>query len=185
MKFLLFAQMMLVAGCQSGPPPRIYVLSPPAAAGDFSGADNRPVIELRTVSVPDYLDTRDIVLRDGRNALSVSTGGRWGERLSIGIAQGLRAELAARVKSVAVVQAALPGQAARRLYVDVEAFDITPDQRCVLTARWAFLRDDRQTAGRGTVITTVLGGVTDAAVVSAMTDAVGLLADRIKVTIMR
>ena len=40
-----------------------------------------PVVELKPVSLPDYLNSTDILLRDGQNELTASPTGRWGERL--------------------------------------------------------------------------------------------------------
>ena len=41
---------------------------------------NLPLLLLPRVSVPDYLDTTDMMIRDGQNELRVSQTGRWGER---------------------------------------------------------------------------------------------------------
>ena len=75
---------LLLTCCGSDPVSRTYVLSPPVdpVARAVSEA-GRPVLEVRRVSVPDYLDTTDIVSRDGRNELKVSSTGHWGERLSL------------------------------------------------------------------------------------------------------
>jgi uncharacterized protein len=176
-------------GCASGPPSRSYVLSPPAepVAGG-SMRDGRAVVELRTVELPDYLDSSDIYVRDGRNELKSSQTGRWGERLSVGITHALAAVLAQRRPDLLVTHASLPGQSGRQLLVDVEAFDIWPDGRCVLTARWTVLGNDRRTiasSGRGTFVTTTAGGLTDAAIVSAMAAAVTQLADRVALALGR
>jgi hypothetical protein len=192
MKFLTLAVLILLAGCGSGTPRGIFVLSAPA--NDVAGVhaeDGRPVVDVRTVSLPDYLDTTDILRRDGRNELKASETGLWGERLSVGISDSLISSLTRRLPAVRVLHAPLPGQPARDVLVNVDAFDIRADGLCVLTARWTILRDDRRTvdtAERGTFLTKAqgaAGSITDAAVVAAMADAVGQLADRIAVDLSR
>ena len=191
----MMAGMMLLMGCQSsGSPPRIYVLTPPVEAvpGVRSEA-TRPVMELAKVALPDYLDSSDILFRDGRNELKSSQTGKWGERLSVGITHALTAALTRRMPKVQIVQSALSGQSARRLLVDVEAFDIRADGRCVLTARWTMPREEGQTTPismRATVVTAIsaaAGGSarTDDIVVAAMESALEKLADHIAASLAR
>src|SRR5580658_387978 len=161
MKFLMLAVSLVLFGCSSGTQPDIYVLSAPAdeVAGVHS-EDGRPVVELRSVTLPDYLDTSDFLLRDGRNELKASTTARWGERLSVGITHALLMSLTRRLPGMLVVQTPVSGQPARDVLVDVEAFDIRADGQCVLTARWTILQDDRRTidaAERGTFVTKASG----------------------------
>jgi uncharacterized lipoprotein YmbA len=188
---LLLAALIVLTGCSSSPVPSTYVLSAPAdpIAGVHSEA-GRPVVELPTVSLPDYLDSTDIFLRDGRNELKSSRTGQWGERLSVGITHALETSLARRLPGVLVVHTPLSGRPDRRLLVDVEAFDVQPDGRCVLTARWTIA--DSGTAAvaeRGTFLTMTAAGskgsLTDTAVVAAMEAAVDQLADRIAVSLRR
>jgi uncharacterized protein len=194
---LTFAAVLVLIGCSSTPVPRTYVLSTPAdpVAGVHNEA-GRQVVELPTVSMPDYLDSADILLRDGRNELKPSTTGKWGERLSVGITHALEVSLGRRLPGVLVTHTPFPGQPVRRLLVDVVSFDFQPDGRCVLTARWTVSANDQQTAAtteQGTFVTTAPksagagspAGFTDAAVVAAMTAAVDQLADRIGVSLRR
>ena len=105
-RWLLAAGSLGLAGCGSGPPPRVYVLG--AAVNPIPGVTSEaglPVVELKPVSLPDYLDTTDIQLRDGQNELKSSATGRWGERLSVGIAAALREDLTKQVPGIVVIQA--------------------------------------------------------------------------------
>lgn len=193
---LTLAALIILMGCSSSPLPRTYVLSAPAdpVVGVHNEA-GRPVVELPTVSLPDYLDSSDILLRDGRNELKASPTGHWGERLSVGVTHALEASLARRLPDVLVTHASVSGQPALRLLVDVEAFDVQPDGRCVLTARWTIPGDEGQAAAiaqRGTFVTLAgpaapgaTGPLADGAIVSAMAAAIDQLADRIAVSLRR
>jgi uncharacterized lipoprotein YmbA len=149
------------------------------------------VVELRTVSLPDYLDTSEILARDGRNELKVSRTGQWAERLSVGVARALSASLARRLPGILMTRDALSSQTYRSLLVDVDAFDIRPDGHCVLTAHWSVLGVDRRTievSERGTFVTSAPvsgGGVADSAIVAAMQDAIEQLADHIATGLRR
>jgi uncharacterized lipoprotein YmbA len=139
---------------------------------------------LKTVTVPDYLDTTDILRRSASNEVIASATGRWGERLSIGITRALAADLAARLPNV-VIESRGVYEPARRLLVDVERFEIGESGRCTLTARWRVTTADNKVASdseQGAFIVTATS-TTDAAVTLAMTSAVDQLAARIAVTV--
>ncbi len=198
----LLAALIMLAGCTSTPVPKTYVLSPPAdPVTSLSNEAGRPVVEVPTVTMPDYLDTPDIFLRDGHNELNSSLTGRWGERLSLGVTHALVAALTRRLPGSLVTHSHLSGVSARSVLVDVDAFDIEPDGRCVLIARWSVTGPDAQasaTAERGTFVTMVAGAgaargamtsaaaaPSDPAVVAAMAAAVDQLADRIALSLRR
>lgn len=165
----------------SGPPPAEYVLGTmPAATPTTLPQTGLPVVEVKRIQVPDYLDTTDILERRG-NQLVPSSTGRWGERLSIGMTRAVTASLAARLPSM-VVTATLPaGRPARQIFVDVAAFESRPDHHVVLVARWTILDGTTRqvlTAGQVSLIEAI-GGTDDSAVVAAMSHALEDLADRI------
>jgi uncharacterized lipoprotein YmbA len=186
MRWFAIALLLILTACGSSPVRRAYVLNAPAdpvaRAASLAG---RPVLELRRVSVPEYLDTTDILTRDGRNGLSASATGRWGERLSLGIADALAADLDRRLPRWLVVRSASGDQKARQLLVDVDAFEPRPDGNCVLTARWALVDGDQHavlTQQRDTIVTRVApAGDPDAAVVAAMGAAIEQLVDKIAI----
>jgi uncharacterized lipoprotein YmbA len=191
-RWVLSLGLLLAAGCSSGPPQGVFVLSGAANPVPAVGSDaGRPVVRLKPVALPDYLDTTDIFLRDGQNQLKSSATGRWGERLSVGIARALSEDLTARMPGITVDQGEPVQPPSLTLLVDVAAFDIRPDGRCVLSARWTVVGRDNQTTLAGehaTIITTVPqtgGAMTDAAIVTAMADAVRQLADHVAVNLTR
>jgi len=182
MKRFCLMVLLTMTGCSAGPAQHLYVLRAPepptaAVAPDSGGTE----LELRRVSVPDFLDTTDILLRDGNNGLRVSPTGRWGERLSVGFAQALRGALVSRLPALRVVQNASGQAPVWRARVEVEAFDVLPDGRCVLSARWSLPNPDGnpEPVGERSTIVVQASGRDDAAVVAAMSRAIDALADRI------
>ncbi len=151
----------------------------------------RPVLEVRPVLIPDYLDSTDILLRDGRNEVKPSLTGRWGERLSVGVAGELRQALAKRLQDAVVEQEGSGIPPTRTILVNVNSLDIWPDRRCVLTASWTLLGQDKHAlAGgeQGSFVTVVPGKIkpfADSDVVTAMSEAVRQLADRIALSVSR
>ena len=98
------------------------------------------------MSTPDYLDSSDILLRNGHNELKPSTTGKWGERLSVGITHALEVALGRRLPEILVTHTQFQCQTTRRIVVYVTAFDFQPDGRCVLTARWSIPGADEKSA---------------------------------------
>jgi uncharacterized protein len=145
-------------------------------------------IQLQRVLIPDYLDTTDIVLREGAHELHESSTGRFGERLSLGITHALRADLAARMPQYTVTLAQSGRSTARQILVNVDTFDVWTSGRCVLVADWTVLDGERGSpiaAGRGTFTNAGAGaGVKagDGAIVAAMADVVRQLAEHIAPT---
>ena len=91
---------------------------------------------LLPVTVPDYLDTREILRRDRLNELTASQTGLWAERLSVGMTQALAASLTADLPDVVIVTSQPDAPPSRQIRVDVLGFEIGPDGRCLLNARW-------------------------------------------------
>ncbi|MBX6376452.1 MAG: membrane integrity-associated transporter subunit PqiC, partial [Acetobacteraceae bacterium] len=89
---------LAACGLTSGPPPVTYVLGTPAPAADgVESLTGKPVIEVKPVLVPDYLDVADIMIRQADNVVAPSPTGRWGERLSVGVTRALTLGLARRL----------------------------------------------------------------------------------------
>jgi uncharacterized lipoprotein YmbA len=141
--------------------------------------------------MPDYLDTTDLLLRSGQNELKVSATGRWAERLSDGLNHALTADLVLRLPGDQVTAAPPTTRLERQILVTVEAFDIRPDGRCILTAGWTILDKNNETvlvSERGAFVASAKdgsGGATDADIVAAMTTAIGQLADAIAAAVIK
>ncbi len=176
-----------VAACSlPGPPPTAYVLGnlPPARATTLSQTA-MPVVEVKRVQIPDYLDTTDIVERRGNELIPSSTG-RWGERLSLGMTRALTASLSARLPGF-VVTASAVSRPARQVLVDVATFEVTPDHQILLVAQWTVVGGASHQAQLAEQMSLVeeVSGDGDGAVVAAMSRAVDALADRLAVDVQR
>jgi len=171
---------LLVAGCAAGPVPDVYVLGDaPAAASAIRPQSGLPVVDIKPVRIPDYLDTTDLVVRtDGR--VIVSRSGRWGERLSTGITRALVAALGARLPHMVVTSMPQTERPAWQLLLDVAAFEARSDGRVVLVADWTVVDSMGCTAASARVsLTEPVGHRGDAAIVAAMTRGVDALASDI------
>lgn len=126
-----------MAGCSlSGPPPAEYILGAmPVATANTLPQTEFPVVEVKRVLLPNYLDTTDILERRG-NQLVPSSTGRWGERLSVGVTRALTASLAARLPRMLVTEAPAIRHPTWQIFVDIAAFEPRSDQQVVLVARW-------------------------------------------------
>jgi uncharacterized lipoprotein YmbA len=176
---------IFLGGCGTLPLPKVYVLGDPSSSPPgVTDEAGLPHIELKTVTVPDYLDTTEIIRRTASNEVVASPTGQWGERLSAGVRHALSADLARRLPNM-VIESRETSQPHRRLLVDVERFEIAQDGRCTLTARWRTTASSGKSdseSQRGTFIDDQTS-LTDAAAAAAMTSAIDHLAAQIAVTL--
>jgi len=189
----LLPLLLCAAACSSGPPRRIYLLTPPvnptvpattspSAAGERTAPRQR--LDVRRILVPDYLDSTDIQMRSGNDEVEVSATGRWGERLSLGLTRAVAADLATRLPQDSIVQDG-SSNPQRQLRITVTALDLWQNGRCVLAANWSIVDQDSSipvTSGSGTFESSNAAGaatITDASLVDAVTRTLGKLADRI------
>ncbi len=182
------AALLALMGCGSYPLPKIYVLGDPEPeAARPAAPSGAPVIELKPVQVPDYLDSTDIVRRASANQVVSSPLGQWGERLSVGVTRDLAATLSRRLPGLTIETRASGYAPSRRLLVSVERFEIAPDGRCELAAHWRLTSADGkiQAASEDATFVETAGSGTDAAAAAAMTRALDALAAQLAVTLRR
>ena len=184
---LVGAACLGLAACSlPGPAPAVYVLGPlPSAKPTVLSQTGMPVVEVKRVQVPDYLDTTDIVERSGNQLIPSSTG-RWGERLSLGMTRALIAALSARLPGV-VVTASPVTRPSRQILVDAVAFEVTPDHQVLFVARWTVLgtASPQVHGAEQTSLVEKVSGDGDGAIVAAMSKAVDDLAGRLAAEIER
>jgi uncharacterized lipoprotein YmbA len=171
-----------VVGCSmSGPPPAQYVLGPmPAATPTTLRQGGLPIVELKRVQLPDYLDTTDILERRGSELVPSSTG-RWGERLSIGVNRALTASLAARLPRIVVTATPPVERPTWQILVDVAAFEARADHNVVLVAHWSIVDGAHRQihSAEETSLVEPINGTGDNATVQAMSHALEDLAERL------
>jgi uncharacterized protein len=135
----------IVAGC-AAPPLTLYTLggsadpsAPPHA--ELSLGTKPTVIELSRVTVPDELDTEDIVVRDG-STLRRSVQGRWASRLSLGITAQLTRRLAERRPDALVTDRPQAEAPSYRIVINVSRLDVTTGGVATLEADWLIVPHD-------------------------------------------
>ena len=183
-----------VASCAS-PPVTLYALG--ASGGGASDNDGavalRPgstVIELARVTLPDYLDTQDILVRRG-SVLASSHTGRWASRLSLGATDLLAARLARTRPGALVTGQPQTTTPTYRLVVNISRFDVALQAdgagRGTLDADWLIVpREATLPTLRDRVSLESTGAVgSDQGVVSLETTLLSRLADAIDITRLR
>ncbi len=131
----------LLASC-AAPPLALYTLGGPAVASDAAPLGGRAiVIEIRRVTLPDYLDTQDILLRRG-NTLERSVRGRWASRLSLGITDLLTGRLARRRPDALVTGQPQTEAPSYRVLININRLDVTADGTATLEADWQIVPRD-------------------------------------------
>jgi uncharacterized lipoprotein YmbA len=140
-----------------------------------------PVVEVKPVQLPSYLDSTDLLVRGPGGQIVPSRTGRWGERLSDGLARALTGDLAALVPRMAVTTIPPVERPSRQVLVDVVSFEATLERGLVLVARWTVTDGAARSAlaTERVSIAIPLADTGDAAVVAAMTRAVAELAAHI------
>jgi cholesterol transport system auxiliary component len=182
-RWMLFAMLAFgtpaLSACSREPPPETYILGRDVPAGRINLSQlNSPIVELRPVRIPDYLDNKDIVVRYVGGQIMVSRDARWGERLSRGVTRAVSASLAARLPRLAVMTTPALEKSRWRVLIDIDAFSVQSTEQCVLAGRWSVwtggeekkLRDEKFSMSQP------IGKGSDAEIVAVMTNLVDQLA---------
>jgi uncharacterized protein len=151
-------------------------MSPPAALASIGGTP----LGIDGIELPPGIDRREIVSRGANHEFNVKGTHQWASPLEEMVIHTLAFDLAGRLPEGMVI---LPGQAKpsamRALYVTFEDLAAGPDGTFVLDARWVVTAPGTpELAGRDRV-TIAAGGTEPEQVVSAMSNALAQLADRI------
>jgi len=133
---------LVLAGCAAAPPLNLYTLSDGSlphegsvAAADPPPPRGAPVIEIARVSLPEYLDSRDLILRRG-DLLERSNSGRWASRLSVAATDLLTTQLAMHLPAAWVTDEPPAQPPDYRLLVHVDRLDITSSGAGIVDADW-------------------------------------------------
>ena len=135
------AGVLLLASC-AAPPLTLYTLgTPPDTAGSAPLGARPVVIDVARVTLPDALDTQDIMVRDG-STLRRSALGRWASRLSLGITDRLTERLGERRPDALVTDRPLTETPAYRVLVNIGRLDVSVAGVATLDADWLVVPRD-------------------------------------------
>jgi uncharacterized lipoprotein YmbA len=170
----------LAMGCAAAPT-NFYLLSP--VSGPVAGARNPIVVAVGPVSLPDYLDRPQIVIRDGANAAVLAAYDQWAGPLDDMLPRVLVEDLASRLPEDRVVSFPKIDNPAfdQRVSVDVSRFDVDETGTAILAASWQVVAP----SGKKPILvreSTVRATATSSAYadrVAALSQTLGLLADDI------
>lgn len=140
---------VLPGGCGTSPNSRFYTLTslhPPVKAGGAKADAKDMVLALGPISIPDYLDRPQIVVRSSRNELVLGEFDRWAGSLRSDVSrvliENISVFLAENPVSVVSWRQGIPSDL--RVSVDVSRFDVRPASDVLLKAQWAiFSRDGK------------------------------------------
>lgn len=173
---------LALAACSS---PKTYTFTlqsvPPRSAP--SGKPLRPPIEMGEVGIPATIDRNSIVLTAPDDQLDVLQNSVWGAPMRQLIRNALSDDLNQRLPQGSVLPLGTPAPAGglRIITVQVQQFEGSTDGRVVLDVGWTIARSGTTPKGEPHLehITTRAANGTAAAIVPAMSAALGQLADRI------
>ncbi len=172
-----------LAGCfGTSPPSRFYTLTPleNRSASVSTGLDS--AVMVGPVTMPEYLDRRQIVTRSGQNQIVLAEFDRWGGPLEEDITRVLVATIAGRLESKRI--AVVPWKSSRlhdvqtvcRIPVTIARFDGTLGKKVVLNATWGVFakgaKGEESFVATESTVTEEIKGKSYEALVAAMSNAV-------------
>jgi uncharacterized lipoprotein YmbA len=159
---LLIASVFL-AGCGQTETSRLYTLSPTADVSVRASTNEQLSVGIGPVTLPQYLDRPQIVVRLSPNKLELSEFDRWAEPLSHTVPRILAANLSSLLGTERVY--ALPMIRRRStdlaVAIDITQFEPNATGSASLVARWEiFTSDESQPIDEGRIATQRSGGAT-------------------------
>jgi uncharacterized protein len=138
----------VLLGACAAPPLTLYTLATPSITTDARRPGKAPiVIAVSRVTIPDELDTEDIVVREG-STLRRSRLGRWASRLSVGITGRLTERLGERYPKALVTDRPLTDTPSDRVLINIGRFDVSNAGVTTLDADWLVIPRDATTPPR-------------------------------------
>jgi uncharacterized lipoprotein YmbA len=150
--FILTLFVVILTGCASSPSSKFYQLNPVQNTTSASGgvsSDQRQVIAIGPVRIPDYLDRPQMVTRSGKNELKLSEFDRWAGSLESDVNRVLVEDIPSLlpadrfsvVRWTPYLESQVP--ASYRVEVLVERFEGTLGDSVLLKAQWRVFAQDR------------------------------------------
>lgn len=174
-RLLLPAGAAWLASCASAPP-ALYTLDAPPGPVRRGGPKT---IEIRTIGLARYLERSQIVRSSENFRVEVLANDWWAEPLEAMIGRVLARALAQRLpgSTVFTENGAISAEPAATVQVNIQRLDQDASQAILLLAQFAIVRQPPDT--RAVSLSVPPRGLGTAGLVAAMSEAVGLLADRI------
>jgi hypothetical protein len=136
--FALLSTGLLLASC-AAPASRVYTLGAPAALPEVRAESTGfPIVYVARVTMPDYLDSEDILVRRG-DVLRRSSRGRLATRLSLGATSLIGAQLARRYPAMLISDQPPVDTPVMRLIVNIGRLDVAADGSGSLVADWSII----------------------------------------------
>lgn len=145
---LLSILLLSLAACIGGAtsPSQFYMLEPINGIEPKRpvGAAKKPVIILKSVRIPYYVDRPQIVIATGKNAYHLSELNRWAEALDHNISRVLAQNLTLLVPAEVLFpkNSNTAERTSFRLSINILEFHADPQGQAGLTAQWQITRDD-------------------------------------------
>jgi hypothetical protein len=171
---------LALTACGSSPRTQFYTLDTEPGAGQMHPARPKSPVAVGHVELPATLDRLWMVRKGSGNAIEISDVDRWAAPLDELMRNALIGDLRSRLSPAAVLA---PGDTvpadARTVTVNVLHFMADQSGRVVLDADWNIQHGNRRGAPQHAEIAVAGSGGSGGAVASAMSQAVGQLADHI------
>lgn len=172
-----------LAACTSAKTSTFTLSAVPPQGTQPSGRALRPPVEVGEVAIPATIDRDSIVLTAPSDRLEVLPNSVWGAPIRQLVRRALSDDLTQRLPPNSVLSPGTPAprHGLRIITVSIQQFSGGTDGRVVLDANWTIAHSGSQPAGMPSHarITVNAGQGTPAAIVPAMSKALGELSDRI------
>ena len=183
----LLAAPLALSAC-AAPALSLFTLAVPNTARPQAPLPGRPmVIEVARVSLPDEIDSEDMLVRNGPTLVRSSTG-RWASRLSLQVTDRVTARLAERRPDALVVNRAQAQSPSYRIVINIARLDVLSDGSGTLEADWQIIPADAAIAAardRGQFSVRQDASKSDNLVVAEIADLLDQLARAIKINTLR
>jgi len=167
----------LLCACATRPADHFYILNPQPQGANAARAPAPAQVMLR-VTLPSLVDRSEMVLNTSADGVIVLEHERWAAPLADLMTQTLARDLERRRGDILVTNRAIDGKI--KMIVDVVQMTVRRGQQASIEAHWRIIDAD---AGKnlvgGDVFNAPLGQESYAAVAQALSDCLGLLADRL------
>lgn len=139
--FGTFLSLLALSSCSSSPI-TLYTLTETQSgtkpAVSASVADTTPVLEIPRVTIPAYIDSQDIMVRDER-IVERSSNGRWAGRLSEMITDAIVEDIQSARPNLFVTTDSVAKTANARLLITITKLSISKSGMAEIEGNWVFV----------------------------------------------